>query len=187
MTTRIGAGEIQAVLFRHQLNDAVVRITLPDRRFLRVNRDRLTSRGVELMATQRIGPVALTGDLTIQSVELTDTEAGAAHRPENLPALFGHGEARFPLPLGLRGTAEADYVGGQFCIDPGTGDDTRLDAGTRVNLSLARTWSLRPASAGWLRRLEARLAAGNVGDAARYDQCGLPQPGRLLRLQIRLF
>jgi iron complex outermembrane receptor protein len=185
VTTRIGSGEVQAVVFRHQLNDAVVRITLPDRKFLRVNRNRLTSQGLELLASQRLGPVALAGDLTIQSVDLTDTEAGVTHRPENLPELFGHVEARFPLPLGLRATAEGDYTGAQFCIDPGTGDDARLGAGTQVNLSLARTWALRATS--WLRRLEARVAADNAGDAARYDQCGLPQPGRLIRFQIQLF
>ncbi|HEX8210033.1 MAG TPA: TonB-dependent receptor [Longimicrobium sp.] len=185
VTTRIGAGEIQAVVFRHQLDDAVVRITLPDRKFLRVNRNRLTSQGVELLATQQLGSVALAGDLTIQSVDLTDTAAGATHRPENLPELFGHAEARFPLALGLRATAEADYTGDQFCIHPGTGDDARLNAGTQINLSLSKTWALRATS--WLRRLEARVAADNVGDATRYDQCGLPQPGRLIRFQIQLF
>jgi len=185
VTTRMGTGEVQAVVFRHQLDNAVVRITLPDRRFLRVNRDRLTSQGVELLATQQIGPVSLTGDLTVQSVELADPAARTTHRPENLPELFGHAEARFPLPLGLRATAQADYTGDQFCIDPGTGADARLAAGAQVGVSLARTWALRAAS--WLRRLEARIAADNVGDAARYDQCGLPQPGRLIRFQVQLF
>ncbi|MBX6364868.1 MAG: TonB-dependent receptor [Gemmatimonadetes bacterium] len=187
VTTRIGSGELQAVAFRHRLNDAVVRITLPDRKFLRVNRNRLDSRGVELLATQAVGPVQLAGDLTVQSVDLTDTDAEETHRPENLPEVFGRVEARFPLPAGLRGRADADYVGEQFCIDPGTGADARLAAGTRVDLELSRTWALRSRPTSGFGRLEGRISVDNVGDVARYDQCGLPQPGRLLRFQLRLF
>jgi iron complex outermembrane receptor protein len=185
VTTRFGRGELQAVLFSHRLNDAVVRITLPDRKFLRVNRNRLESRGIELFATQTFGPLQLSGDLTVQSVDLTDTEADVTNRPENLPEVFGRAEARFPLLLGVNATAEADYIGSQFCIDPGTGSDAELDAGTHYNVEVSRTWSLPGGS--WLRRLEARVAGDNITNAARYDQCGLPQPGRLLRFQLRLF
>lgn len=187
VTTQIGNGQLQAVGFRHQLRDAVVRITLPDRRFLRVNRNELESTGVELLASQRIGPVDLTGNLTVQSVDLTDTEANITNRPENLPEVFGTLNAQFPLLLDVNGTAEVDYIGDQFCIDPGTGNDRTLEAGTMVNLGVARTWSVRPRGASWFSRIEGRIAADNVGDVARYDQCGLPQPGRLLRFQVKLF
>jgi iron complex outermembrane receptor protein len=33
-------------------------------------------------------------------------------------------------------------------------------------------------------RMEVRVAADNIFDSAIYDQCGLPQPGRTLRLQL---
>lgn len=187
VTTQLGNGQMQAVAFRHQLNDAVVRITLPDRRFLRVNRNELQSTGVELLASQRIGPIDLDGNVTFQSVDLTDTEADVTNRPENLPELFGRLNAQFPLLLELRGNAELDYIGNQFCIDPGTGNDRKLDAGSAVNAGLARTWAVRSRGASWVSRVEGRIAADNIGNIARYDQCGLPQPGRLLRFQVRLF
>lgn len=187
ITTRIGNGEFQAVGFRNQLEDAIVRITLPDRRFIRVNRNQLTSTGVELMVSQSFGAVRINGDLTAQSVELTDTEAAVTNRPENLPELFGSVNARFPIVLGFEGTAEVNHIGDQFCIDPGTGHDTELDAGTQFNFELARVFHFRTTGASWLRRLEGRIAADNVTNDARYDQCGLPQPGRLIRFQIRLF
>ena len=38
-----------------------------------------------------------------------------------------------------------------------------------------------------LSRLDARVTVDNLTDTALYDQCGLPQPGRLLRFQLRLF
>lgn len=187
VTTQLGNGQVQAVGFRHQLRDAVVRITLPDRKFLRVNRNELLSTGVELLASQRIGPVDLTGNLTVQSVDLTDTDAGVTNRPENLPEVFGTLDAQFPLLFDVSGSAQIDYIGNQYCIDPGTGNDTNLAAGTVTNLGVARTWSVRTRGASWFSRIETRIAADNVGNVARYDQCGLPQPGRLLRFQIRLF
>jgi iron complex outermembrane receptor protein len=187
VTARLGSGELQIVAFRHQLHDAVVHITLPDRRFLRVNRNELKSSGVELLANQTFGSVHFTGDLTVQSVDLLDTSVDQTHRPENLPEIFGRAGMRFPLALGLRGKVEADYIGEQFCIDPGTGTDTRLDGGTHVNVELSRVWSFRAVTTSWFERLEGRLSVDNVRDVARYDQCGLPQPGRLLRLQVRVF
>ncbi|HSL72587.1 MAG TPA: TonB-dependent receptor, partial [Longimicrobiales bacterium] len=187
VTTRIGRGELQAVGFRHQLKDAVVRTTLTDGRFLRVNRDELESTGVELMINQSFGALRVSGDLTVQSVDLTDPTAGVTNRPENLPEVFGRISTAFPLFAAIQGRIEAGYIGDQFCIDPGTGADHELDAGTDVNVDLARTFTLRPRGASWFSRIETRISADNVGDTARYDQCGLPQPGRLIRFQVRLF
>ena len=59
-----------------------------------------------------------------------------------------------------------------------------LGAGTRADADIAREWRLR--GMRWLSRLEARLAVDNVFAATTYDQCALPQPGRLARLQLRL-
>jgi iron complex outermembrane receptor protein len=185
VTRRIGRGELQAVVFRHQLNDAVVRITLPDGRFMRVNRDRLLSHGVELLASAPVGRITLGGDLTLQRVRLTDPAAGVTNRPENLPEAFGRVSARFPLALGIRVLAAAAYTGRQYCIDPGTGLDARLDAGAMFSGEIARTWRMN--RRGLLSRLETVVAVGNLGNEALFDQCGLPRAGRLLRLQLRLF
>jgi iron complex outermembrane receptor protein len=187
VTTRLGNVDLQAVGFRHQMNDAVVRVLLPDGRFMRVNRNRLRSLGVELMLSAAVGRVALTGDLTAQTVDLTDPEAGATNRPENLPEIFGGAKAQIPLPLGLRLATEARVEGNQFCIDPGTGEDAELSAGATVGAELARTWNLRPEGGGWFGRLETRVSMDNVNDVALFDQCGLPQPGRMVRVQVRVF
>lgn len=187
VTTRLGRADLQAVAFRQQMNDAVVRVTLPDRRFMRVNRNRLTSAGLELAVSSTFGHVALGADLTAQSVRLTDTEAGVTNRPENLPEIFGGVNTAFPLALGVRATAEARFTGSQYCLDPDSGADRRLDAGTVINGGLSRIWRVRRDAGGLLGRLETRLSVDNAGDVALYDQCGLPQPGRMVRLQVRVF
>jgi iron complex outermembrane receptor protein len=187
ITARIGAGELQAVGFHHRLNDAIVRITLPNRLLKRVNRDQMRSTGLELLGSYAFGPVSVGGDLMLQHVELIDPEQDETREPENQPFVTGSLNARFPLPLEVQGIAEARYTGSQFCLDFDTGADRRLDAGTRFNAEAARTFMLRSAGSPWISRLEARVAVDNIADEAIYDQCGLPQPGRLLRFQIRLF
>ncbi|HET9275072.1 MAG TPA: TonB-dependent receptor [Gemmatimonadales bacterium] len=185
ITARLGDTEIQTVAFRHQMNDAVVRIVLSDGRFMRVNRDRLTSYGMEVLASTLVGRFTLGADFTLQSVSLTDPDAGITNRPENLPELFGSLYGRARLGWGLEAGAEARYTGSQYCLHPATGVDTRLSGGAVVNGELARQWQLRRAG-GLFQRLETTLSAFNAGNAALYDQCGLPQPGRLVRFQVRV-
>jgi iron complex outermembrane receptor protein len=186
VTMRLGSSELQVVGFHHRLKDAVVRTTLPDRRFFRVNRDRLTSTGVELLASAIVGPIEFGGDATLQTVTLTDPTVGVTHRPENLPEFFGTVHAAVPLPFGVRGFAELRHTGSQYCIDPGTGEDVELDAGAVINANIARRWPLRSGD-GPLGNLEARVSLDNATDVALYDQCGLPRPGRLMRFQLRVY
>lgn len=187
VTHRFGGTEIDVVGFHHRLSDAIRRIALPNGRRQRVNADQIRSTGVELLLSQAVGPVTLGGDLTLQSVELIDPGTAQSTEPENVPEVSGSVRARAPLIAGIAATAEARYTGRQFCQDPDTGEDRRLNAGTRFNADLSRVWPLRPAGLGLLSRIETRVSVDNIGDAALYDQCGLPQPGRLLRFQLRLF
>ncbi|NOT08177.1 MAG: TonB-dependent receptor, partial [Gemmatimonadales bacterium] len=188
LTARMGEStEVQVVGFRHRMNDAVVRITLPNNRFMRVNRNRLESTGLEVMAATVIGRLGIRGDLTMQSVDLTNTGAGTTSRPENLPDLFGGVNATLELPWNLQAGAEVRYTGKQFCIDPASGDDAELASGAVVSADLSKQWRIRSSGNGWLSRLEARITVDNVGNKAMYDQCRLPEAGRLARVQIRLF
>ncbi len=184
LTTRLGSGELQAVAFRHGLSDAIRRIRLPNGRRQRVNADEVRSVGVELLLSQTVGRVGFAADLTLQNVELRDPASTTSREPENLPELFGSAHVRFPLVLGIGARAEARYMGSQFCLDPDTGGDRELAAGTFWNADVSRAFAFRgnPFS-----RVEVRAGVDNLGDTAVYDQCGLPQPGRLFRFQVRVF
>jgi iron complex outermembrane receptor protein len=188
VTTRARAGEVQAVVFHHRLNDAVVRTTLQDaeRHYFRVNRDRLRTTGLELLAAHRIGRVDLSGELTVQDVELTDTSAGETHEPEDLPEVFWGVEARMPLLAGAEGGARVDYTGRQFSIDVATGEDAELEGKAIVGGWVARTWRMGGPLVAGLSRLTVRLSVENAGDEALYDASGLPEPGRRFRLEARL-
>jgi len=180
VTVNVGTGQAQLVGFRQTLEDAVVRTTLPDGRFMRVNRNELESTGVEFLFSQMFGPVGFAADVTLQSVDLTDTEEQVTNRPENLPEVLGNVRVSVPLVADFKAAANAHYTGSQFCIDPGTGEDRELEAATRLDAELSRAFHVGG------RAFEARVSVDNVTDDAIYDQCGLPQPGRLLRFQLSL-
>jgi outer membrane receptor protein involved in Fe transport len=178
---------VQIVLFHSRLDDAVARITMEDGRFMRVNRDELRSTGIELAGSYALGPVALAADLTLQDVELTDTQASQTNRPENLPEVFGSLNAHFPLLAGVEGGIGVEHTGEQFSIDRETGGDSRLPAQAIVNASISRAWPMTMSwVAGLFSSLETRCAVENVGDAPLYDAAGLPEPGRRIRFEVRM-
>ena len=186
ITARIGNGELQAVAFRHRLSDAIRRIQLPNGRRQRVNSEQIRSTGMELLLSQTFGSIGFGGDVTLQSVDLVDPGTSESRQPENLPEFFGSVHARAPLFYDVNVLAEARHTGKQFCLDLNTGGDRELEAGTFWNADVTRVWSLGRRR-GFFSRLETRVAVDNIADTAIYDQCGLPQPGRLARFQIRLF
>jgi iron complex outermembrane receptor protein len=181
----------QAVAFHHELEDAVVRTTVPNTRlFVRVNRDEIRSTGVELMGGWRsssdpVRTVSLTGDLLAQHVRVHDDSANAERRPEHQPEVRGSIELGVPLPAAVRAVAGARYTGTQYCVHPDTGGQQRLGGQTEGNLALERSWPLRRGT-GVFGGLRTVLSLDNATDATVYDQCGLPQPGRTLRLMVQV-
>jgi iron complex outermembrane recepter protein len=185
VTSLFAGGEIQVVGFRQRLTDAIRRISLPDGRRQRVNADELTSTGVEILFSRSLGPLEVGGEVTLQSVELTDPSTSRNTEPENVPERAGSGFLRLPAVAGISTTLEGAYTGTRFCIDPDSGDDVRLDEGSWFDAVLSRVWSL--GGPGGVRRLETRLTARNLGNTTLYDGCGLPRPGRLFGVQLRVF
>jgi iron complex outermembrane recepter protein len=182
-TAHFGRGQLQVVAFAHNLDDAIVRVALPDRRFMRVNENGSRSRGIELLSGWSSGGFSVGGDMTLQSARLiTATGNGAM---ENQPAIFGSLHTRLRLPLDLGASLDGTFTGRQSCLSS-SGETVRLAAGTRVGGDIRRQWSLRRAG-GLLARIEGRIAVDNATDTALYDQCGLPRPGRLASFQLRVF
>jgi iron complex outermembrane receptor protein len=182
LSLRLEAVEVQGVAFYRRLNGAIEQIRLPDQRRQRVNLGTVNSGGLELLAATTVGRVGLSADLTIQRVRLSARDRTERVRPEYQPTLITGLQTRIALPLAVTTTLDARHVGRQYCLNPnGTGELT-LDASTRYDVALARSFT--PRTAGVVSRLEVRTAVDNVLDSAVYDQCGLPQPGRTLRLQL---
>lgn len=175
----------QAVGFHHQLADGIVRTSAGNGQFRRVNRDQVTTRGLELIGGGRWGAWILDGDLTLQDPSISDPAAPDDERqPEYQPTLAFNLEAGLLLPASLVGRLRASYVGRQYCVNPDLGRDEQLEEAAWAGLSLERTWQLRMGP----RTRSLRVVGGvqNLTDASVYDQCGLPAPGRRFTLTVSL-
>ena len=188
-TTRLDRYDLQVVGFHQRLDDAIVRGAPPagsDARYQRVNRDQVRSTGVELLAGYTRGRFTLETELTLQDVEVVEPGT-AGVRAEYEPEVAGGVGGSIPLLAGIEAGAEVEFWGRQFCSSPRPGEEDyqALPASSRTDVQLARTFRLGRSRATF-QRVGVELAVDNVTDARVFDQCGLPQPGRALRLQVRL-
>ncbi len=176
--------ELQVVGFYQRLTDAIVRVSLGDGRLQRQNRDRIRSVGLELLATYQWRRFSVTGDLTIKDVTQQDPTAPEGQgEPEYQPWIAGGLGLSAPLGIEIWSTGRLRHLGPRYCVHPDLDRQVRLSGDTWLDLEFGRSIGLGDHS----RRLELVLALDNITDTAVYDQCGLPQPGRLLRLQFRIF
>jgi iron complex outermembrane receptor protein len=177
--------QFQTVIFHNQLKDAVVRITTPGGNFMRVNRDRMRSTGLEVLGAVRAGAVSWSGDLMLQRVRLSDQAAsGVDRRAEHVPEFRIGGAVGFPLWLAARANLSTSFTGPQYCVSPDAGGTARLGGQTRTDVSVEREWQVR--SEGLLSRLRGLFGVDNVADAGLFSQCGLPEPGRTFRIGMIL-
>jgi len=186
LTAARGPAEAQVVGFYQRLEDAIVRVSLGDGTLQRQNRAEVRSVGVEFLAsyTWRSG-LSVSGDVTLKDVSQDDPSApeGQQH-PEYQPSFSGGLGLSVPLGFGVRTTGRVRHLGVRYCVHPDFETEQRLARDTWLDLELGGSFDVRSGRTG---RVEMNLAALNVTDEAVFDQCGLPQPGRLLQLQVRLF
>ena len=182
VTTNQGGVDLQAVLFHHRLSGAIVRAPAGDGKLRRENRDQIRSTGVEFLAGWASDAIAVTADITAQHIRLHDPAAGESRHAEHQPEFRMGTELSFPLPLAVTGQAAAGYTGSQMCVHPDLEREVKLDPQLSADVGVTRSWTLRSAARSLFRTLRLSLTLDNVADAAVYDQCGLPQPGRTLRL-----
>ena len=175
----------QIVGFHHRLTDAIVRTSAGDGRFQRVNRDRVSATGIELVGGLRGSEISLDADLTVQDVRLSDPAAPEDERnAEYQPSVAGSLQMGIQLPASLMTRMRLGYVGPQYCVHPDLESDVRLEESAWGSLELARSWQLGRGAGASI--LEVVAGVRNVTNASVYDQCGLPAPGRQFILTIGL-
>lgn len=190
VTLLSGARELQVVAFHDRRSDGIVRTTVrtPEgTKFFRVNQDVIQGNGLEILARTDLGPLELSGDLTLQRVR-SITEDGRAEELEYEPGAAGRLSLVVPLVAGIEGSGDLAWRGPQKCVNPAGGDLLPLAASRSVDLSARRIVGLGGGGSPRLpRRGEFLVGVDNVANALVLDQCGLPQPGRTFRIQFRAF
>ena len=180
--------DFQVVGFRQVLSDGIVRIgvqTPQGPRRQRVNRDGIRSTGLEMVASGEWRAVQYSGDLTIQQAWQIEEGSGVKTRPEYEPSAVGGFSVSAAAPAQLRLSGGYRFVGTQFCLNATSASMDKLTRTHRFELQLRRLFAFEGRSA--LGNVDAQVSVANLTDNAIFDQCGLPQPGRTFRIQLRLF
>ena len=181
-------GEVQLVGFHHRLHDGIVRRSVVGAdlvsRFQRVNQHEVQSTGVELLLVGTFGAATATGDLTLQRVKGFDGD-GSEVALEYEPAIAGKVGLELPLPQSFRASSQLRFMGDQMCQNPEAGGLQSLGSSASVDATVRRVFSL--GGSGALSHVDASVSLRNVTDALVFDQCGLPQPGRLFQVQFRIW
>jgi iron complex outermembrane receptor protein len=188
LTWNLQGVDVQVVGFHQVLSDGIVRIGVdtpegPKRQ--RVNRDRIRSTGLEVVASGGWRAVQYTGDVTLQQTQQIDDETGMTADPEYEPDAFGGFDVAASIPWALSLSAGYRFVGGQSCLNTDTAAMDELDPTHRFDLQLRRFFNFDNRST--LANVDALFSVTNLTDNVIFDQCGLPQPGRTFRIQLRLF
>jgi iron complex outermembrane recepter protein len=176
---------VQVVGFHHQLSDGIVRVGFEGTdRFQRINRDRSNAIGSEVLIGWRGDHGrSLRLDVMGQQVRVRDASLGTSGRkPEHMPGVRATLDATTRVRGGVQLGSALTYFGSQYCVNPETTRDESLAAQAVASVTAQRAWSLRPG--GVFQRLRLLLGVDNLGDRAVYEQCGLPQGGRTLRLSL---
>jgi iron complex outermembrane receptor protein len=186
-TAQTGDGEFQAVLFHHRLSDGIIRTSITDaegaQKLKRINQDAIRGTGLELLAVGTVGTATLTGDLTLQSVHGFDAD-GTEVELEYEPAVSGKVGIELPVTFQLHASGNMRMVGRQQCENPETGGMQPLDSSRTADLGLRRVFEVGSRA---LRRVDASFSVRNVTNGLSFDQCGLPQPGRSVQIQLRIW
>ena len=188
VTFDVEEAHLQLVGFHHHLYEGIVRgrvVTPEGTRFQRINRDEILSTGVEFLAAGSWGRLTYGGDLTLQRVVVRDAGApGRDHRAEYEPTAAGNLNLTIEGPSRVAFTGFLHLRGSQFCENVESPALGQLDASATLDLEARRMF--RWGAGSFRRRVEGTIGLSNATDSKVLDQCGLPQPGRMFRVQINL-
>ena len=180
-------GQAQLVGFHQRLTDGIVRVSVDTptgSRLQRVNRDRVVSTGVELLLSGTAGRFSYGGDLTMQRVRIEDPLVpDGDDRAEYEPTVSGKLTLSVFTPGDAQATAFLRFRGSQFCQNQELGGLDSIDSSTSIDVELRRSFGTGRQGGPSFQGI---VGVDNVGDTLVFDQCGLPQPGRILRFQLRV-
>ncbi len=183
-----GGTQLQTVGFYNRLGDGIVRtstVTPTGARFKRVNRDLVTSAGVEALAAATAGRFDFGGSLTLQRVRVHDpTAPGREQRAEYTPAVTGTLNLGAVGPGGVAVSGFLRFRGVQYCENVEVSGLDRMASSATVDLEARRGWALSGRAFG--HSVAGSVGVANLTDVTVLDQCGLPQPGRTFRIQFNV-
>ncbi len=187
VTYNHGGIQLQTVGFYNRLGDGIVRsrtTTTQGVRFVRQNRDLVTSGGLEVLAAANRGRFNVGGWLTLQRVRVQDKNRGVDLLAEYTPAVSGTLNLGVVGPRAVAVSGFMRFRGTQYCENVEVSGLDGMNSSVTVDLEARRGFALSGGRFG--RSVDGSISVGNLTNTTVLDQCGLPQPGRTVRIQFNV-
>jgi iron complex outermembrane receptor protein len=161
-----------ASLFLSYLIDGIVRVSLPQRQFQRVNKDEIRTYGLEVVSKYSSGNFSSAFNITLLSARAKNKSGEFADTLEYRPGINGSLDFDYSITKELDAVLEFEYIGKEFGLKEGTTGYQSLPEYLLTNIRLAYNFEVGHSN------LEIFIRLNNLFDRLYYTQFGLPEAGR---------
>ena len=161
-----------ASLFLSYLKDGIVRISLPQKQFQRINKDEIRTYGLELVSKYFYGNFSTIFNITFLSARAKNKNGEFADTLEYRPEVNGSLGIDYSITKYLNAVLEFEYIGKEYGLKEGTTGYQKLPDYLLTNLRLSYNVGVGASN------LEIFVRFNNLFDQLYYTQFGLPEAGR---------
>lgn len=161
-----------ASLFLTYLKDGIVRVSLPQRQFMRVNKDEVRTFGLELISKYNYSNLQSTFNITLLSAKGKNATGEFRDTLEYRPEVNGSIGVDYSLTNRINALIELEYIGMEFGLKEGSFNYIKLPDYLLTNLRVSYNIILG------FSKVELYLRINNLWDRLYYTQFGLPEAGR---------
>ncbi len=164
----------QLNFFLSYLKDGIVRTSLPNKKFMRINKTKIRSYGIEFTSDFKLQKKlnAIVG-LSYLNSFAENTDGEFVDTLEYKPSYIFNTKLNYGCCKNIKTFLEANFIGEEFGIKKGEKGFKRLDSYLIVNFKISYLINIKN-----IRNFNLYLRINNIFDKLYYTQWGLPEAGR---------
>ncbi len=168
--------------FLSYLSDGIVRTSLPENKFQRINKDQVRNYGIELAGTFKPNDnIRVNFDFTYLNSFAKNINGNYSDTLEYKPKYISSVSIDYWTSNGFNLRAELDYLGKEFGLKEGSVGFQKIADYLLINLRAAYSFNFENDY-----DFEFYLRANNIFDRLYYTQFGLPEAGRQFLIGLNL-
>jgi len=161
-----------ASLFLSYLKDGIVRISLPQKKFQRINKDQIRTYGLELVSKYDYENLSTHFNFTLLSARGKNSNGEFKDTLEYRPEINSSFGVDYTYQHKLNTLLEFEYIGKEYGLKEGTIGYQSLPDYLITNVRLAYNFEIGSS------KMEVFVRINNIFDRLYYTQFGLPEAGR---------
>ena len=164
----------QLNLFLTYINDGIVRVSLPNKKLMRINKKRIRNYGFDFTSNLQLNKNLLVSvGLSYLNAFAENGNGEFVDTLEYKPQFIFNGELNYKFLTNTEGQLQINYFGKEFGIRKGTEAFQELDDYLIMNFKLSYLLNFKN-----IQNFKVYFRVNNIFDKLYYTQWGLPEAGR---------